>query len=205
MKSILFIMAFLISSCVYGVDHPTNFENGVLEFKAKKYSSALNFFEISAKNNPTDVAANYNMALCFYKLENYKAATYFFEKAYALNPNKYIARENAELATSKITNPKQIKDYGVFTKFICIGSRTGWHLALIFTVLLSVVLTVLYIFSKVGEIKKRLATGTICLFIISLFITFCIYQRQKYYHDFQIKYKAQNEVKFFEVKSILNP
>ena len=98
MKLIIFIVSFL----TFGVQAASDFDSGVEAFQAKKYDSAIAFFNAAVKKSPSDISSYYNLGLAHKEQENYSEALWAFEKVLRYSPNDGEVKELARFCYDQL-------------------------------------------------------------------------------------------------------
>jgi len=88
MRKNLLLAVILLSTALTRAQTPTNFSNGVAQYRDENYTEALKFFTAAAAEEPQNAQVPYYMGRIYLDMSDYRKAAGYLEKAIALDSSR---------------------------------------------------------------------------------------------------------------------
>ncbi|MDR2011022.1 MAG: tetratricopeptide repeat protein [Bacteroidales bacterium] len=172
-KYFIILTGIVFSLNIFANDDLKTFTDSAFNYYLEgDYDNALRIYSNLYEQDYSSADLYYNMGNCYYKNGDIANAVYFYEKAHILKPGDKDIDHNLKIATSNIRNKvEKIPEVFYVTwynNFISIMSSDSWAVISIVFFVTSLLLVILFLFSRKIIIRKTGFILGIIFFITSI-------------------------------------
>lgn len=159
MKSLIYILAFLIGSLTFA-QNENLFEQGNTLYNNKKYAEAIDKYQAILNTGMHSAELYFNLGNAHYKLNHIAPSIYYYEKALLLSPkDKDILNNMAYAKNMTIDAIEEVPEMGIsklVNNVTNVMTYNGWAVVSVLLFVLFVLLFLTYYFAEY-TVRKRMA------------------------------------------------
>lgn len=176
------LILFLVSVLTSQLSLANSFEEGIQAFNKKEYKKAIEKFNASIEETPTDASSFFNLGLSFQKNKQFGKAIWAFEKANQLTPNDAALKTQIQSCYEELGRAEEYSPRLNRMQSALFGiSSNQWSIIAIITSILFAICWILFVKSSQASARRLLLSFSfllVCILIVSIYTAKTSFEHQ---------------------------